>query len=82
MAPVIAHLAILMSVQFSALEDKVIHGMFLGFGRSAVSECALTATEFWTANNIADGLNALTICVEVRTARTWFVSTVTRLHRW
>lgn len=24
------------------------------------------ATEFWTATNIADGLNALTICIEVR----------------
>ncbi|KAF9465053.1 DUF300-domain-containing protein [Collybia nuda] len=37
---------------FSALNGKVIHGKFF-------------STEFWTSTNIANGLNALAICIEM-----------------
>jgi hypothetical protein len=33
---------------------------------SALTDRVIHATNYWTATNIADGLNALAICIEVR----------------
>lgn len=56
--------------QFSSLEGTVIQRGSLE--QSAIEKfhsftfTFFAATQYWTATNIADGLNALTICIEVR----------------
>jgi hypothetical protein len=61
-------------VQISALESRVIQGMYpSNFVWSFLT--FPVATQYWTATNIADGLNALTICIEVKIRDVRFHST-------
>jgi hypothetical protein len=52
-------------LQFSALEGRVIKGLSFQNPNLLGAEMSAKATQYWTAANIADGLNALTICIEV-----------------
>ena len=48
------------------LEGHVIHGLFYS-NCPCVLLNLLLATQYWTENNIADGLTALATCIEVTT---------------
>lgn len=61
----------LTSRQFTAMEGHVIHG---GCSSAIIGSYVIAyerflyfvpATQYWTESNIADGLNALTTCIEV-----------------
>lgn len=51
------------------MSGKVIHGTLLAFEYMRVRLnwyiVGIIGTQFWTATNIADGLNALAVCIEV-----------------
>ena len=63
---------IVILIQFTALEGRVIHGTLLSFWlniylvRLEFKSFDVVGNQFWTATNIADGLTALTTCIEVR----------------
>ena len=63
---------IIILIQFTALEGRVIHGTLLSFWlniylvRHEFKSFDVVGNQFWTATNIADGLTALTTCIEVR----------------
>jgi hypothetical protein len=48
-----------------------------------LTDHVIHGTEFWTSTNIADGLNALAICIEVRelSSEWFFPSMLTVDHR-
>jgi len=51
--------------KFLAIKLIVMFTFYQSFIISALQGRVIHATEFWTATNIADGLNALAICIEM-----------------
>jgi len=51
--------------KFLAIKLIVMATFYQGFVFDALEGRVIKPTQFWTATNIADGLNALTICVEM-----------------
>lgn len=52
--------------KFLAIKLIVMATFYQSFVFSALEGRVIKSTQFWTATNIANGLNALAICVEVR----------------
>ncbi|KAJ7096271.1 DUF300-domain-containing protein [Mycena epipterygia] len=51
--------------KFLSIKLIVMFTWYQSFVFSALSDRVLKATQFWTTTNIADGLNALAICIEM-----------------
>lgn len=58
--------------QFEILQGRVIHGNPYHTFPWTLSYLCLPETQYWTETNIANGLSALTICIEVRVS--WLYS--------
>ncbi|KAJ7901884.1 DUF300-domain-containing protein [Mycena olivaceomarginata] len=51
--------------KFLAIKLIVMFTWYQSFVLSALSDRVLKATKYWTVTNIADGLNALAVCIEM-----------------
>jgi Organic solute transporter Ostalpha len=66
----IIHFLASLAIQFSSFMPWKT-GLFMACPQPNLSACAnllLAATQYWTVTNIANGLNALAICIEVRSS--------------